>query len=146
MRTAVVILVGFLALPAAAKTHPVKPPRDVSSLAAMCRHYVKVERKVSTISDDALLQHWEELHALRVGFVKAERRGELRKLKEGRRVSVRHVLAQLLGEQSDVSLGGDAKVERAHSRRTEDLFTLQSLAQRAFDIATADVGGTWSPG
>jgi hypothetical protein len=144
MRTAVVIFVGLLALPAAARPRPIKPPREVSSLAAMCRHYIKVDRKLTTASNDELLQHWEELHALRIGFVKAERRGELRKLKEGRRVSVRHALAQLLGEQNDV--GVDDKLERAHSRRTEDLFALSSLARRAFDIATADVNGSWSPG
>jgi hypothetical protein len=138
-----------LSVPAAAAPKPPKPPKDVGSATSMVRHYVKSEKKLAAAASPRtveLIAHWQELHSLRIGLARLEKRGELKKLKEGRRMVLRHALAQLLGEQNDIAVDGDAKIERAHSQRTEDLFSISEVARRAFDIATADVNGTWSPG
>jgi hypothetical protein len=147
MRTLAISVVLLLTLPAMAKPKAPKPPKDVPAATRMLRHYVKVEKRVvnslRAVPAPQLVSHWQELHALRLGLVRLEKRGELRKLKEGRRVVVRHVLAQLLGEQTDVALENDSKLERAHSQRSEDLFAISELARRNFDIASADVNGSW---
>jgi hypothetical protein len=144
MKTLALLL--MMAFPAFAARKPTKPPKDVGSAAAMARHYVKVDKKMAasvaprTID---LLAHWQELHALRMGLHKLERRGDLKKLKEGRRMVIRHALAQLLGDQTDVAVDNDPKVERAHAQRTEDLFAIGEMARRAFDIVTADANSSW---
>ncbi len=147
MKTLLLIL--SLSLPAAAAPKPPKPPKDVGSATAMARHYLKVDKRMAESPAPRtveLIAHWQELHALRVGLVRLEHRGDLKKLKEGRRMAMRHALAQLLGDQTDVAVDNDPKVEKAHSQRTEDLFTIGQTARRAFDIVTADANGTWSPG
>jgi hypothetical protein len=139
----------LLSVPAVAAPKPPKPPNDPGSATSMLRHYVKAEKKLASATTPRtveLISHWQELHALRIGLVRLEKRGDLKKLKEGRRMVLRHALAQLLGEQNDIAVDNDAKIERAHSQRTEDLFSISEVARRAFDIATADVNGTWSPG
>ena len=143
------LLILLMALPAAAAGRPPKPPKDVAAAAAMARHYLKVDKHMaaSTAPRTAeLLAHWQELHALRMGLSRLERQGNLKKLKEGRRMAIRHALAQLLGDQTDVAVDNDPKVEKAHSRRTEDLFAIGEMARRAFDIITADANSSWSDG
>jgi hypothetical protein len=140
-----------LAVPAfaGATPKPPKPPKDPGSATSMLRHYVKAEKKLAAATAPRtvdLIAHWQELHALRLGLSRLEKRGDLKKLKEGRRMVLRHALAQLLGEQNDIAVDNDSKIEKAHSQRTEDLFSISEVARRAFDIATADVNGTWSPG
>src|SRR4051812_36710784 len=95
-------LVLLMALPASAAP---KPPRDVGGATWMARHYLKVDKKMASAAaprTTELLAHWQELHALRLGLHKLERRGDLKKLKEARRTAIRHALAQLLGDQTDV--------------------------------------------
>ena len=142
MKTLALIL--LMMAPAAAR--PPKPPKDVGSLTALTRHYIKVDKRMAASVAPRtadLLAHWQELHALRVGLSRLEHRGQLKKLKEGRRTAIRHALAQLLGDQTDVAVDNDPKVERAHSQRTEDLFAIGQMARRAFDIVTAGVNATW---
>jgi hypothetical protein len=150
MRTLAMLVVLLVTLPAMARARPPKapkPPKDVAAATRMLRHYVNVEKRVvnslHAVPSVELVAHWQELHALRLGLARLEKRGELRKLKEGRRVAVRHALAQLLGEQTDVALENNTRLERAHSQRTEDLFAIGELARRSFDIVTADANGAW---
>jgi hypothetical protein len=145
------LILLMVALPAAASKTPKapKPPKDVGSLSAMARHYIKVDKKMAASAAPRtveLLAHWQELHALRIGLSRLDHRGDLKKLKEGRRIVLRHALAQLLGDQPDVAVDNDPKVEKAHSQRTEDLFAIGQLARRAFDIVTADANATWLDG
>jgi hypothetical protein len=137
-------LIVLMAFPAAAA--PKKPPRDVGMATAMARHYLRMDKKMAAATAPRtveLLAHWQELHALRLGLNRMERQGTLKKLKEGRRMAIRHALAQLLGDQTDVAVDNNPKVERAHSLRTEDLFAIGQVARRAFDIVTADANSTW---
>jgi hypothetical protein len=145
MKTLALLLV--MAFPALAAPKPPKPPKDVGTATAMARHYLKVDKRMAESSAPRtveLLAHWQELHALRLGLHRLERRGDLKKLASGRRVAIRHALAQLLGDQNDVAVDNNPKVERAHSLRTEDLFAIGEVARRAFDIVTADANATWA--
>src|SRR5579859_3105462 len=95
-------LMVLMAFPAAAAKgpKPPKPPKDAGTATSMVRHYLKVDKKMAASTAPRtveLIAHWQELHALRLGLHRLERHGDLKKLKEGRRMAMRHALAQLLG-------------------------------------------------
>jgi hypothetical protein len=147
------LMVLLMVVPASARPHPkpVRAPRDVTSLTRMARHYVQTEQRIAgsadAISTNELVAHWNELHVLRVGLVQLDRRGQLKHLSPGRRVVLRHLLAELLGQITDIALDpDDVRLTHAHDVRNQDLSAVSSVARRTFDIAIADANGVWQPG
>lgn len=141
MRTVAAVLC-LAALPAfAAPPKRVKAPADLPSLLALSRDYLRAESELSAererepLPTATVIAHLDELHAIALGFQKLERRGELRHLGEGRRTQVRHVLAQLLGQSTEIASEhmGDL-LSAALERREKDLATLREVAQRSFDF------------
>lgn len=145
MRVLVVGLLLLLPLLAGAQA-PSKdgpaPPKDVSSLLRLGHKWVKTDQKLvdsgEPVTTKVMLDHFAELHALRVAFERLERRGELNHLGEGRRVSLRHLLAQILGSALQVDgtsgVSGDRLAE-AKDQNREDVQALTELASRVFDFS-----------
>ena len=130
------------ALPAfAAPPKPIKPPADLSALLALSRDFLRAESELSAererepLPTATVIAHLDKLHAIALGSQKLERRGELRHLGEGRRTLVRHGLAQLLGQTTEISSEhlGDL-LSSALERRHDDLETLRAVAQKSFDF------------
>jgi hypothetical protein len=143
MRTLIALMVmSSLALARPRAPKPPKPPADVGALSAAARSYLHAEDELkeqraheAPVTTAVVLRHFDNLHALALGFHRLERRGALRHLGEGRRTLLRHTLAQLLGESTEVTAEnlGDL-LSKALERRDQDLATLREVARRAFDI------------
>jgi hypothetical protein len=138
-------LLVFVALaPATLMASPrraIKPPPDASALLHEARAWVETEHALAAttpVQAGALVEHWEKLHALRLGFERLERRGELRHAGEARRTALRHVLAQILGERSEIDLDtAPERLQQAGRQRADDFVALARVARQAFDFDVA---------
>jgi hypothetical protein len=121
-----------------------RPPADVPTLLTLARGYLDEERALDARGDATpvkareVIDQWDRLHLVRLGFERLERRRELAHAGEARRVRLRHTLAQLLGRAVDVDAerAGD-ELRTAQARHAEDLAALRDLAARAFDFEQA---------
>jgi hypothetical protein len=86
-----------------------------------------------------VLEQWQRLHALRVGFERVERRGELRRLAPARQVVLRHVLAEIMSGSLELDQTGtaDPRLAEARAAAEEDRSALDELAHRDFDFGPA---------
>jgi hypothetical protein len=120
----------------------VKPPQDVREWLRLGNKWLTEQKRLEESGDKPvggkeMLEHYGNLHVLRVSFERLERRGELSHLGEGRRTAVRHLLAEILGRSLTVEHSGNAltpALGEAHESSKEDVAALTGIANRRFDF------------